>query len=67
SVGPSTVKYVRYKGGLMKPWDDYPVLVGSEVESEFMTLEVTNCTLDMHSINISWNNKYWQNFRNVYG
>lgn len=61
SIAVATVSPARYQELKSNLRDDYPVLVGSAIESQFMSLEVYNCSSEVAKpLEIWWNNEYWQ-------
>lgn len=60
SLIPITPKLAIYKAVKLKQENEYQVLVGSAIESQFYTLVVHNCTSNVTLTHVQWNNNYWQ-------
>lgn len=59
STVPAAARHLGLLG--LKRMTDYPVLIGSAVESHFMMLKIYNCSSLKHKqVHILWNNFYWQ-------
>ncbi|XP_071548169.1 uncharacterized protein [Panulirus ornatus] len=54
-----------FKGSRFKQIDEYPTVIGSSIESQFLTSEIHNCSLSNTTVvNIQWNNFAWQKVDN---
>ncbi|XP_042234640.1 uncharacterized protein LOC121874538 [Homarus americanus] len=61
SVEPITPRPVTYKEARLKQSEQYQVVVGTAIGSQFYTLKVYNCSSsNASSIMVQWNNIHWQ-------